>query len=357
MSSAEGNDVSHHNMPVKSERASWALLFAILLAIVLLYFTLRGLDWGSFWNTIRNGHYELLLISIPIASINYFIRATRWSIFIHSEKKVPIISVFWANMVGYLGNAYLPARAGELLRSVFLGQEKGLGVSFVLATALTERALDVVALVIIGSIATLGQSSVPVELQNAVRVTAIAGIVALLFILVMPSQKRLVFRVLDKFTLPEKFRMVLAEQISRFLTGLGSLQNHPRFISFAALTIIIWLVDAIGNVVSVHIIGESLTIGQALILLAALGVSSAIPSTPGYIGVYQFVAVAVLVPFGFSRVNALAYILICQILNYLVITFWGLLGLWRLNRARGPDTSIRNDIFHSPYGKTKSNGK
>ncbi len=42
------------------------------------------------------------------------------------------------------------------------------------------------------------------------------------------------------------------------------------------------------------------------------------------------VAVAVLVPFGFSRADALAYILISQILNYLVVTFWGVIGLWRM---------------------------
>ena len=334
-------------MPAKRKQVSWVFLFAIVLAIVLLYLTLRGLDWESFWSTLRYGHYEILLITIPIASVNYFIRATRWSIFVRSEKKVSVISVFWANMVGYLGNVYLPARAGELLRSVFLGQEKGLGVSFVLATALTERALDVVALFIIGSIAILGQGSIPAELQNAVWATAIVGIAALFVILVMPSQKNLITQVLYRFPVPEKIRRMLTEQISRFLIGLGSLQSPRRFMSFTALTIVIWLVDAIANVIGVHIIGQNLNIGQALILLAALGLSSAIPSTPGYIGVYQFAAIVVLVPFGFSKENALAYILISQILNYLVVTFFGLIGLWQIHKARSLDMSMRGNVFHS----------
>jgi len=246
-------------------------------------------------------------------------------------------------MVGYMGNAYLPARAGEILRSVFLGREKQLGVSFVLATALTERALDVIALVIIGSIAMLGQSSIPLELQNAVWVTTSIGVTGLIFILVMPYQEKFVFSVLNKLPLPNRFRVMLNEQISRFLIGMRSLQNTKRLTSFIALTIIIWLVDALINVISVHIIGQNLNIGQALILLAALGLSSAIPSTPGYIGVYQFVAVIVLVPFGFSRADALAYILISQILSYAIITFWGLIGLWQINKARD-FTSLIKDI-------------
>jgi glycosyltransferase 2 family protein len=331
------------NYIVKKRRSAWPAILTVLLAVVLLYFTLHDLDWKSFWEAIRNGRYEILLFIIPTVSLNYFIRATRWSVFIHSEKKVPVISIFWANMIGYMGNAYLPARAGEILRSVFLGREKQLGVSFVLATALTERILDVIALVIIGSVAILGQNSIPSELQNAVWVTAGIGVTGLIFILVMPYQEKLVFSVLNKLPLHNKFRVMLNEQISRFLIGMRSLQNAKRLISFIALTIIIWLVDALINVISVHIIGQNLNIGQALILLAALGLSSAIPSTPGYIGVYQFVAVIVLVPFGFSRSDALAYILISQILSYGIITFWGLIGLWQINKARD-FTSLVKDI-------------
>jgi len=338
------NNSAPESQPAKNKRASWIFLFAITLAIVLLYLTLRGLDWRSFWNTIRNGNYELLLITIPIASLNYFIRATRWSVLIRSEKKVSVISIFWANMVGYLGNSYLPARAGELLRSAFLGREKGLGVSFVLATALTGRALDVVALVIIGSLALLGQGAIPPELQNAVRITALIGLVGLVIILVMPHQEKLAFKILGKLPLSEKLQTVLSKQLSRFLTGMRSLQNTKRLITFITLTIVIWLVDALANVIGVHIIGQSLNIGQALILLAALGLSSAIPSTPGYIGVYQFVAVTVLVPFGFSKPDALAYIIIGQILNYLVITFWGLIGLWQINRVHQGLGISTNDI-------------
>jgi len=40
-----------------------------------------------------------------------------------------------------------------------------------------------------------------------------------------------------------------------------------------------------------------------------------------------------LIPFGFSRPDALAYILISQVVGYLVISFWGLIGLWQINRV------------------------
>jgi hypothetical protein len=76
-----------------------------------------------------------------------------------------------------------------------------------------------------------------------------------------------------------------------------------------------------------------LTVVQAVLLLAALGLSSAAPSTPGYIGIYQFVAVTVLAPFGYTQDQALVFILAFQALSYLLVLIFGLVGLWRLNRG------------------------
>jgi uncharacterized protein (TIRG00374 family) len=324
---------------IQNRRSRWLLIFTLLLASLLLYITLHGLDWNAFWVSIRYGHYEFLLLTIPITSINYFIRALRWSCLINSEKKIPLISIFWANMVGYMGNDYLPARAGELIRSAYLGRQNGLGTSFVLATALVERLLDVIALVLIGSISLLVQSNISPLLANALRFMAFAGTAGLIVIIAAPFQEKLIRSIVTSIPLPEKYSLMISQQISRFLTGIRSLHNGRRLGLFILLTAAIWLIDAFANTLGVRIISQTLTIRQALIFLAALGLSSAIPSTPGYIGVYQFVAVSVLAPFGFSRANALAYILISQILHYLLVSFLGLIGLWRINRLRpSPET-------------------
>ena len=134
--------------------------------------------------------------------------------------------------------------------------------------------------------------------------------------------------------LPPKLSEIISKQITRFLVGMRSLQNWRSLTAFFLLTAVIWLEDAFASMLGVRIISQTLNLGEALILKSALGLSSAIPSTPGYIGIFQFVAVSVLVPFGFSRSEALAYILFSQTINYLVVSFWGLLGLWQLNKSK-----------------------
>ena len=64
--------------------------------------------------------------------------------------------------------------------------------------------------------------------------------------------------------------------------------------------------DGLGTVLMGVMLNIPITLSQAFVLLAGLGLSSAIPSTPGYVGVYQFVAVTVLAPFGIEAAAALA---------------------------------------------------
>jgi uncharacterized membrane protein YbhN (UPF0104 family) len=98
--------------------------------------------------------------------------------------------------------------------------------------------------------------------------------------------------------------------------------------------VVIWTLDAVGTVIVGAALGFRIPIAVAFLLIAGLGLGSALPSTPGYVGIYQFVAVTVLTPFGFSRTDAIAYILVAQALIYVVIGFWGSLGLWHYRRAR-----------------------
>jgi uncharacterized membrane protein YbhN (UPF0104 family) len=120
--------------------------------------------------------------------------------------------------------------------------------------------------------------------------------------------------------------------VASFLVGAAALQHWVRLGQFLLFSAAIWTLDMLTSLQVARAFSLELSPALALVLLAALGLSSALPSTPGYVGVYQLVAVAVLTPFGFTQSQALVYILAYQAVNYLVISVWGLLGLWKLNR-------------------------
>jgi len=118
--------------------------------------------------------------------------------------------------------------------------------------------------------------------------------------------------------------------LKRFNNGMHSLHSTRRAFQFLVFSSIIWLGDAAVAITIARSMELNLSIAQALLLGVALGLSSAIPATPGYIGIYQYVAVNLLPPFGFTHSQALGFILVLQALSYLMITIWGVLGSWQL---------------------------
>jgi uncharacterized protein (TIRG00374 family) len=302
----------------------------MLLAAVLLYFAVRGVNWREFLATVRQARPEYLALAACMGSTSYFVRGLRWRVLLSADKLVSRVTVFWATMTGYLGNSFLPARAGEVVRSVLVGRSAGLSRSFALATALTERMLDVIALVLIGMAAILALPGLPEWLSKAIRVMAAVGLVGLFGMLVATRLEDLLRRILLWLPLPTTWRAPLVGMLERFLMGMRGFQQPGRALSFVFFSAVIWLMDALTTMVVARALSLALTLPQGFLLLVALGLASAAPSTPGYVGLYQYVAVTLLPPFGFSRSEALAYIIVMQAVTYLVVTVWGLLGLWRL---------------------------
>jgi len=313
-----------------SKRSRWIIFITILIAGVLLWLAFRGIDWPEFLSTIQNARLEYLTLVCLLTSANSLVRSLRWRVLLSAERWIGTLDVFWAMMVGYMGNAFLPARAGELLRSVALSRRTQISAGFVLATALTERILDAGVLVLIGSVALSLLPEAPLALLDAGKGMAILSAVGLAGVFTLPFLERPIRWFLDRLPLPSAWKSKLSSFLEHFLLGMRSLRHVGRALGFFTLTIVIWLGDAIVAITVAHSLGLTFSVPIALLLNVALGLSSAIPSTPGYIGVYQFVAITILRPFGFTNGQALAYILVFQALGYILITLWGLLALWRL---------------------------
>jgi len=311
----------------------WMIVISVILAAVFLFLALRDLNWQIFFTTLKNAQYAFLPIVLLWSSLSFLIRALRLRVLLTNEKKLPLANVFWANMAGYLGNNILPARAGELVRAAYLARKNNIGASYALAVGLVERLMDLIALIVLGSFALSSTGVVSPVFQDALRGVSILGLFGLITIFVAPHFEKLIGRIIMAFPiLGETHKIKLEHFIQQFLNGLKSLHSFKRTVQFTGLTALIWLMDAVGAVLLAYILKIPLLLQQAFVLLAALGLSSAIPSTPGYVGVYQFVAVTTLAPFGISKADALAYILTSQILGYIIIGFWGILSLWQFNK-------------------------
>lgn len=328
------------------------LVFSIALSAVLLFLAFRGVDWHSVGQIVAHARWNLLLLSLAFSPLLPFLRALRWRVLLNAQGQVGMGTAFWANSAGYLGNSFLPGRAGELIRTLMISKRSTLTASYVLTTALAERASDLLFLITASSLALASLPGKPEWLTRASHTMTVVGVLALIALALIPKTERLINWVLLKTPLNDGIRQKLLNIAGQVRLGVESLHNPARLMKFLSLTVLIWTGDVLSSMLIAYILHLSLTFAQALLLVTALGLSSAIPSAPGYVGVFQFVAVTVLVPFGFTRSDALSYILMLQAINYVVTSALGLLALWQLNLSLA---SFKNAEAEQPYGTNSSN--
>ena len=301
-------------------------LISLGLAAALLYVSLRGIEWARVGQILRTAYGPYVGLIIIFNSVALFLRSIRWRVLLAAQGRVSVRDAFFATSAGYLANNVLPARAGELVRTMMISTRTNLSKAYVLTTALLERVADAIALITISAGVLITLKDQPAWVANAAKPFAIIGVAGLLAIATLPRMERLWFKLLVAMPLPkglhEKFEHLLREMLS----GIGSFHDAGRATRFIALTIAVWCVDAFGTTIGAKAIGLEISLPVAFLLIAALGLGSALPSTPGYVGIYQFVAVTVLTPYGFSRTDAIAYILFAQAVLYAVVGFWGVIG-------------------------------
>ena len=299
---------------------------------MLLYFALRGIEWARVWAAIAEAGAGYLTACALTTCGSFFLRSLRWRVLLNAEARFSVGTVFSATMAGYLGNSFLPARAGEVIRSFIISSHSSLTKTYVLTTALAERVMDAVALVLWSSVVLLGVNPKPQWLSDVSWTTALIAAAGALGIVILPHASGLCERIIGWIPLPGGIRERLLHLARQVLSGLRAFHDARRLAGFVLLTAAIWGLDAFGLVLAGYAFHLPITYTVAALLISALGLGSAVAATPGYVGTFQFIAVTVLGPFGISRDAALALILVVQALGYIVVL---VLGLPAILRYRG----------------------
>jgi uncharacterized protein (TIRG00374 family) len=313
--------------PEARRRSPWSWILPFALAAVLLYFALRGVEWRQVGALIADAQWRFLALSALTTCASFFLRSLRWRVLLNAEAHFSVGTVFAANMAGYLGNAFLPARAGELVRTFIISSRSALSKTYVLTTALAERMTDAIALVLWSSVVLLGIHPKPRWLDDASRATTFVAAAGALAILILPYTGSLCETIIARIPVSPAIRGKLIHLAGQILTGLRAFHDVRRLAGFLLLTVAIWGLDATGMMIGARAFNLNVTFPMASLLICGMGLGSALPSTPGYVGIYQFVAVTVLVPFGIAKDAAVAFILVGQAVGYIVVLVLGLPGV------------------------------
>lgn len=311
------------------------IIIAFAISGVCLYFAARNLQFEAIRAELASMKFLPVALAAALSIAAISLRAWRWHQVIRREHDFAFSNTYWANAIGYLANNILPARAGEVIRSVVLALSANIRKTLVLATALTERMLDAAVLLLLAWCMLF----FTVELPPAFRTiwTIILPLVLLLVLIafIAPSMQAFWVKLIHLLPLGVAFKMRLEAFLNGMLDGIRVF-HHPGFLTkFLLYTLIIWFVDAFMFRALAAAFGSELTLPQAIIFVAIIGFASSVPSTPGYVGVFQAIAVALLPVFGMKESQAFLMISFFQVMFLAVTLVLGGYGWFVMQRRIG----------------------
>jgi hypothetical protein len=320
---------------------NWKAIVGIALSAVLLYYTFRDVDFGEVVQEIRLANPWYLLAATAAATFVFWIRAWRWrSILDPVHRGTTFRSRFAAVNIGFMANNLLPARVGEFARAFAIARLEPVPIPAALSSLVIERLLDALFLVVALFVAmTLpgfpgwpGDASIdfPSIARGFGAVTGLLFVGLFLVVLFPRPAVRAIETVLNR-TLPHSVRRPIVDALEAFLLGAAILRDGGLLLRAVAWTAVVWIVNTLGFWLAFYAFDLDLPFAAALFFNSAIAFAVAAPSAPGFFGVYELAARAVLVNlWGREASKAVGFALGFHIAGFIPVTLIGLYYAWRL---------------------------
>ncbi|KTD25428.1 Uncharacterised protein family (UPF0104) [Legionella lansingensis] len=296
-------------------------------------YSFEQVRWHDFINCIKHIEIKWVLLMAAALAISMFLRSIRWQII----TRLPwseVGRVWEASCIGYLGTAIYPAKAGDVLKIVRLQKLTGISSGEAVVSTVVDRILDGLALCVLLCILLLAWGK-QLLIGSGIWWIAIGFILAFLIV---------AFYCLNGHRL-ERFFLWLAEKnvlgrglnqiYQQSMRGMNLLRSPQLIFPCLLLQTLITLFDVMACWFLFHAFGwKEMSLLPALVMLVYLAAAFSLPSTPGYIGVYQVASIFALSLFGIGESEAVAYGTIFQTVAFILFVGVGLKAqFWKAERA------------------------
>ena len=319
-------------------RSTIGAAIGILVSLGLLVLAVRSVDIGAAWQHARSARALPLVLTVALATLAFPIRVVRWRALLHTVEGVPLPAgpAWHAVAMGFMANNVLPFRAGELLRAYAIGKLAPVPFTGALSSIAVERVLD--GLTLLGLLAFgLFASGIPADTTiGSLHVTRLVSRIGLLSVLALGGAlavvlfprhaERLLRRLVPFPALAER----LAGLVHAVATGFAALGSPRRLAAAVVWSGVLWGVNALSFYVGFQAFGMSVSLAGALVLQSVLAFGIAVPSSPGYVGLFEGAVILALALYGVPADLAFAYAVTYHVLTFLPIT---LLGFWSVTRT------------------------
>lgn len=315
-------------------KIGWRGALGFVLSAAFLVWTLSEVSFAQVWDVLRHSSLPLFLLSTVAATIIFPLRALRWRVILESvARDIPLGALWRSTAIGMMVNNVVPARAGELARAYAITKEDSrVNFAAAFASLAVDRIFDAVIVVLLLVIAMLFSNfpdGTTIGGQPINRAAILAGVVAvgaLSALVTMALSPTVVVRLWNAVIgrIAPRFAERGRALLESFMSGLGALRSPGRFARVFAWGVVMWLFTALSFWIGFKAVGIEAPFSASLVLMGVIAVGVAIPSSPGFFGVFEFFAVEGLRLYGVPRELAVSWAIGYHLLSFLPITFIGL---------------------------------
>jgi len=295
-----------------------------VVSAVFIYYILfhSGVSFSEFKENLKRVAFSDVCVLATLYLIPYPIRAWRACVLLPQLKfPVSLGGVF----VGYAANNVLPFRLGEVVRAQVVGKYAGEKRSLVLSSVLIERVFDGFAIVLL-----LFVGARSLDLPEWAVQARLFGIAlfssAILGIFLSGWAAPLITRMIN-FCIPWAGLKDFALGI---LEGMKLVTRDIRSgLAILALSFLIWGLEGGMYWYGFHAFHIDGSLYQALFVLGIVNLGVLLPSSPGFVGVFEAFCVNSLAVIHVDRAVGLAYGVVLHLLQYVPVTIIGFIYIYR----------------------------
>jgi uncharacterized protein (TIRG00374 family) len=311
------------------------LVFGIAVSLLCLWLAFRSVSIVEVSRILIRARIGWLGLAVLAQILAVFTRARRWTVLLNLRGH--FMDSFWIQGIGYLFTNIFPFRMGEPARILLMAERCRLRIAQVTASAVIERLVDlstILALLLL----ILPWMDVPELVVRTGIIFAILVAFAMAGLLWITRPGRhggTIIRWIEK-KFPAFPTAGLRSRYEELLLGLQALKSYGL-----ALRTLFWSLLSWGFSISMYFcvlrsFQADATPLEAVFLVVALSLAVTLPSSPGFIGIFHYVGrLALVIPFGvkYDAANAVAIVVTSHLVYYIMTTFIGVAGLWRMGET------------------------
>lgn len=332
-----------------------SLVAGVTVSIVALYFAFRNVPISDLLTYIASMNYFWVLLSIIAGLTSFLFRIYRWQILLGPQMQVNFWNAYHPLIIGFTVNCILPGRVGEIARPVILRQRSNVPFTVGIATVAAERVFDVIVLIALFAwvLATididpnlnirfgktnLNRDTLMMISNGMVKLSVlmIIGILMMGFdvtrqwikqcILGLP---RLLFFTGEsiKETITRKVCHPITGIIENIAMGFSQLKNIRSLALCSILSIVVWFFAVASYyVMSLGAPGIGLSAAEMTVVMVIICFFIALPSVPGYWGIWEAGGVFALYLFGVDTKDAAGFTLANHAIQMIPVMLLGFLS-------------------------------